>query len=94
MAECQVNCPDFDHMEEEVLVRVLDESSELPAPAAMKQGFTSQKRGTKMNDRYLHVVLLVGEVCWEAPPGKDDDVTDHLSESHNLVFGVMGVIME
>ena len=27
-----------------------DESSELPALAAMKQGFASQKRGTKMKD--------------------------------------------
>ena len=71
-----------------------DESSELTAPAAMKQGFTSQNRGTKMKDRYLYVVLLVGQVCWEAPPGKDDDVANHPSESHNLVFGVMGVIME
>ena len=60
----------------------------------MKQGFTSQKRGTKMKDRYFYAVLLVGQVCWEAPPGKDDDVADHPSESHNLVFGVMGVIME
>ena len=71
-----------------------DESSELPAPAAMKQGFTSHKRGTKMKDRYLYAVLLVGQVCREAPPGKDDDVADHPSESHNLAFEVMGVIME
>ena len=60
-----------------------DESSELPALAAMKQGFTSQKRGTKMKDRYLHVVLLVGQARWEAPLGKDDDVADHPTESHN-----------
>ena len=70
-----------------------DESSELPALAAMKQGLASQKRGTKMKDRYLRVVLLVGQACWEASPGKDDDVADHPSESHNIVFGVMGVIM-
>ena len=78
----------------DVGLRFPDESSELPAPAAMKQGFTSQKCGTKMKDRYLYVVLLVGQVCWEAPPGKDDDVDDHPSEGHNLMFGVMGVIME
>ena len=59
-----------------------DESSELPALAAMKQGFASQKRGTKMKDPYLCVVLLVGQACWEASPGKDDDVADHPSESH------------
>ena len=47
-----------------------------------------------MEDRYLCAVLLVAQVCWEAPHGKDDDVADHPSEGHNLVFGVMGVIME
>ena len=60
-----------------------DESSELPALAAVKQGFASQKRGTKMKDRYLCVVLLVGQGCWEASLGKDDDVADHPFESHN-----------
>ena len=63
-----------------------DESPELPALAAMKQGFAGQKRGMKMKDRYLCVVLLVGQACWEASPGKDDDVADHPSESHNIVF--------
>ena len=39
-----------------------------------------------MKDRYLCGVLLVGQACWEASPGKDDDVADHPSESHNIVF--------
>ena len=30
-----------------------DESSELPVVATIKQGLTSQKRGTKMKDRYF-----------------------------------------
>ena len=72
-------------------LQCLDESSELPAPTAMKQGVVSQ---TKMKDRYFFAVLLVGQLCQEAPPGKDDDVADHTFESHNLVFGVMGVIIE
>ena len=55
---------------------------------------TSQRRGTKMKDRHLYVVLFVEQACWEAPPGKDADVADHPSENHNPVFGVMGVIME
>ena len=38
-----------------------------------------------MKDRYLCVVLLVGPACWDASPGKDDDVADHPSESHNIV---------
>ena len=53
-----------------------DESPELPALATMKQGFAGQKRGMKMKDRYLCVVLLVGQACLEASPGKDDDVAD------------------
>ena len=54
-----------------------DESSEFPVLAAIKQGITSQKRGTKMKDRYFCLVLLVGQAYWEALPGKDDDVADH-----------------
>ena len=71
-----------------------DESIELPELAATKQFFAGQKRGMKMKDRHLCVVLLVGQACWEASPGKDDDVVDHSSESHNIVFRVVGVIME
>ena len=47
-----------------------------------------------MEDRYLCVVLLVGQACWESSLGKDDDVADHTYESHNIAFGVMGVILE
>ena len=71
-----------------------DESSEFPVLAAMKQGLTSQKRGTTMKDRYFCVVLLVGQAYWEALPGKDDDVADHPFESHNPVYQIMSVIME
>ena len=68
-----------------------DESSEFPAFAAMKQGLTSQKCGTKMKDRYFCVVLLVRQAYWEALPGKDDDVADHPFESHNPVYQIMSV---
>ena len=71
-----------------------DESSEFPVFAAIKQGITSQKRGTKMKDRYFCLVLLVGQAYWEALPGKDDDVADHPFERHNPVYQIMSVIME
>ena len=71
-----------------------DESSEFPVLAAIKRGITSQKRGTKMKDRYFCLILLVGQACWEALLGKDDDVADHTFESHNPVYQIMSVIME
>ena len=60
----------------------------------MKQRFTILKRGKKVKDRYLCVVLLVRQAYWEALPGEDDDVADHSSTSHNPVYQIMGVIME
>ena len=60
----------------------------------MEQGFTSLKCGTKTKDRYFCLVLFVGQACWEALPGEDDDVADHPFESHNPVHQVMSVIME
>ena len=70
------------------------ESSEFPVLATIKQEVTSQKRGTKMKDRYFCLVLLVGQAHWGALPGKDDDVADHPFESHNPVYQIMSVIME
>ena len=71
-----------------------DESSEFLVLTSIEQGITSQKRGTKMKDRYFCLVLLVRQAYWEALPGKDDDVADHTFESHNPVYQIMSVIME
>ena len=43
-----------------------------------------ERQGVDVGHRfgYLDTVLLVGQICWEAPAGENDDVADHPSEGY------------